>query len=245
MDELLESDLDFEHSDDAEDSDYSPSSSASDQYAFDALDDAIWNDSASSSALSDDSFGAESDAAAFQAIYAEDGEDDLAASTDDEQSAAEEQAESAVAVDAVAADREEAKQSEMESDSEYNPDGDCFDYFGDYEAEMAPSSSSAVGSESEGATASDSGLSTEDDSLFDYDPDYDLADYSGDFETFDEGESLEADLIENSLSEALSEQSESARQSSQSDDDEDDVAEESGHSDGSGSADNARHEGSV
>merc|ERR1719419_235665 len=45
MDELLESDLDFEHSDDAEDSDYSPSSSDSAQYAFDELDDAVFRDS--------------------------------------------------------------------------------------------------------------------------------------------------------------------------------------------------------
>jgi len=259
MDELLESDLDFEHSDDAEDSDYSAGSTASDQYAFDALDDAIWNDSASSSALSDDSFDAENDAAEFQECYAEDAEDDLAASSEDEQSAAEEQSESAVAAD-DAVEAEESKQSEMESDSEYNPDGDSFDYSGDYAAEMASSSSSAVSSESEGGSASDSAVSREDDVLFDYDPDYDLADYSGDFETFDESESFEADLIENSLSE---EQSESDQESSDSPDEddedysagkddhdysqdiEDDLAEETEGSNGSGSEDNADKEVSV
>merc|ERR1712121_505275 len=46
MDELLDDDLEIaETDDDSEDSDYCPESDDDDQYAFDAVDDAIYRDS--------------------------------------------------------------------------------------------------------------------------------------------------------------------------------------------------------
>merc|ERR1739838_99317 len=99
--------------------------------AFDALDDVIYRDSSHSdgSESDDDSaFDADQDAEDLKELYAEDAEQDLVDSDTD--SVQEQQLE---------LEQEELEQSEaaahseqdVEADSEYNPDGDAFDYSGD------------------------------------------------------------------------------------------------------------------
>merc|ERR1711972_142232 len=76
---------------------------------------------------------------------------------------------------------EELKDSEMgsDSDSEYSPDGDVFDYTKDYELEYDESVSASESTESEQST----------DDEADYNPNYDLFDYSLDCEVYRESES--------------------------------------------------------
>merc|ERR1719249_366454 len=171
MDELLDDDLEIaETDDDSEDSDYCPESDDDDQYAFDAVDDAIYRDSTDQDGgeSDDDSeFDADQDAKDLKELYDEDVEDDLADSDATDPESVKEQ--------------EELKESEIasDSDSEYSPDGDAFDYTKDYELEYDESVSASESTDSEQST----------DDEADYNPNYDLFDYSLDFEVYGESES--------------------------------------------------------
>merc|ERR1711973_865793 len=210
MDELLDDDLEIAESDDDDDSDsdYCPESDDDDQYAFDAVDDAIYRDSTDQDggASDDDSeFDADQDAKDLKELYDEDVEDDLADSdaTDSE------------SVKEV----EELKESEMasDSDSEYSPDGDAFDYTKDYELEYDESSSASESTERV--------QSVDDDA--DYNPNYDLFDYSLDCEVYRESESdfSDTDSEGESAEEEDVESDETNVTASDESDDDDDVVE--------------------
>merc|ERR1719249_596236 len=210
MDELLDEDLEIAESDDddEDDSDYCPESDDDDQYAFDAVDDGIYRDSTDqdgSESDDDSEFDADQDAKDLKELYDEDVEDDLADSdaTDSDSESVKEQ--------------EELKEAEVashsDSDSEYSPDGDAFDYTKDYELEYEQSGSASESTESEQST----------DDEADYNPDYDLFDYSLDFEVHRESEDDLSDTDTDTDSQSESEEQE--EEDVESDDDGDYVVE--------------------
>ena len=209
MDELLDDDLEIAGSDDdSEDSDYCPESDDDDQYAFDAVDDAIYRDSTDQDGgeSDDDSeFDADQDAKDLKELYDEDVEDDLADSdaTDSDSESVKEQEEL----------KEAEVASHLDSDSEYSPDGDAFDYTKDYELEYEQSGSASESTESDQST----------DDEADYNPDYDLFDYSLDFEVHRESEDDLSDTDTDTDSQSESEEQE--EEDVESDDDGDYVVE--------------------